>query len=191
MKPFNMFNKKGNVLTLEFVIIIIILTFFIFYPFALYSAYQTKDIIADVKDRSLQLVATTGEVTPIIVDSLEKELEFYNLKPNSNQRIIMAFYNMTQDNGEFNDSTLSAGKKTVVEFTTDSNGRLKGRIVHDNMSKAYRKDYDIIRMTLEYPSDNFLNSTLRMIGKKLTNTNNTGAELAFKTSGFIMSEYKD
>ena len=184
-------NKKGNVLTLEFVIIMIILTFFIFYPFALYSAYQTKDILADIKDRSLQLVATTGEVTPTIVDSLEKELDFYSLKPSAGTKASMVFYNTTQDNGSFNEQDLTSGRKTVVEFTTLNNGEVEGRIIHDNMTKAHRKNYDIVRVTFEYPSDNFLNSTLRMIGQELTNINNTGTELALKTSGFIMSEFKD
>lgn len=191
MRFSKIFNRRGNIITLEFVIIVVILTFFIFFPFALYSAYQTRDDLADIKDRGLQLVATTGEVTPIIIDSLKKEFEFYNLIPDKNQRIIMIFYNVTKDNGEFNEQNLNAGKKTVVEFTVDNNGKLISKIIHDNMTKAYRKDNDIIRMTIEYPLDNFLNSTLKLIGKKLTNNNNTGANLAIKTSGFIMSEYKE
>lgn len=184
-------NKKGNVITMEFIIILLILTFFIFYPFALYSAYQQRDILEDIKDRGLQLVATTGQPTNTIIESIGKEFEFYGFKPKNGEQIVVTFYNTTQDEGRFEDDILTAGKKTVVVYKTDSSGKLTWEIIHDNMTKAYRKNQDIIRMTIQYPSDGFLNATLRMIGKKLTNKNDTGAELAYKVSGFIMSEYVD
>lgn len=184
-------NRKGNVATMEFVIVLLILTFFIFYPFAMYSSYQQRDVLEDIKDRGLQLVATTGEANSTIVDTITKEFSFYGLKPKQGERIIITFYNTTKDEGEFNENVLTAGKKTVVELTTDSSNQLKWKIIHDNMTKALRKDKDIIRMTIQYPSDGFLNGTLRMIGRKLENENDTGAKLAYKVSGFIMSEYVD
>ena len=36
-------SKKGNVLTMELVIILLILTFFIFFPFAIYSSSGEND----------------------------------------------------------------------------------------------------------------------------------------------------
>lgn len=184
-------NKKGSVTMMEFVIVLLILTFFIFYPFAMYSSYQERDVLEDIKDRGLQLVATTGEVTNTIVDSIGKEFEFYGFKPKQGKQIVVTFYNTTQDEGEYNDGMLTSGKKTVAVFTTDSSKKLTWDIVHNDMTKALRKNQDIIRMTIQYPSDGFLNGTLRMIGKKLENENDTGAKLAFKVSGFIMSEYVD
>ena len=184
-------NRRGSITMMEFVIVLLILTFFIFYPFAMYSAYQERDVLEDIKDRGLQLVATTGEPTNTIIDSIGKEFEFYGFKPKQGERIVVTFYNVTQDEGEFNEDVLTGGKKTVAVFTTDSNNKLKWEIIHDNMTKAYRKNQDIIRMTIQHPSDGFLNATLRMIGRKLENKNDTGAKLAFKVSGFIMSEYVD
>lgn len=184
-------NRRGSITMMEFVIVLLLLTFFIFYPFAMYSAYQERDVLEDIKDRGLQLVATTGEPTNTIIDSIGKEFEFYGFKPKQGERIVVTFYNVTQDEGEFNEDVLTGGKKTVAVFTTDSNNKLKWEIIHDNMTKAYRKNQDIIRMTIQHPSDGFLNATLRMIGRKLENKNDTGAKLAFKVSGFIMSEYVD
>lgn len=191
MISYRLLNRRGNVITMELVIALLILTFFIFYPFAIYSAYQQRDILEDIKDRGLQLVATTGEANSTIIDTITKEFSFYGLKPKQGERIIITFYNTTKDEGEFSENVLTAGKKTVVEITTDSTNQLKWRILHDNMTKALRKDKDIIRMTIEYPSDGFLNSVLRMIGKKIKNNNFTGATFAYKVSGFIMSEYVD
>lgn len=184
-------NRKGSVTTMEFVIVLLILTFFIFYPFAMYSSYQQRDVLEDIKDRGLQLVATTGEANSTIIDTITKEFSFYGLKPKQGERIIITFYNTTKDEGEFSENVLTAGKKTVVELITDATNQLKWRIIHDNMTKALRKDKDIIRMTIQYPSDGFLNGVLRMIGKKVENDNFTGAPLAYKVSGFIMSEYVD
>lgn len=184
-------NRKGSVTTMEFVIVLLVLTFFIFYPFAMYSSYQQRDVLEDIKDRGLQLVATTGEANSTIVDTITKEFSFYGLKPKQEEKIIITFYNTTKDEGEFSEGVLTAGKKTVVELTTDSSNQLKWKIIHDNMTKALRKDKDIIRMTIQYPSDGFLNGTLKMIGRKLENENDTGAKLAYKVSGFIMSEYVD
>lgn len=186
-----LFNRKGSVTTMELVIVLLILTFFIFYPFAMYSSYQERDVLEDIKDRGLQLVATTGEPNNVLIDSIAKEFSFYGLKPKQGEKIIVTFYNTTKDEGEFSENVLTAGKKTVVEFTTDASNQLNWRFIHDNMTKALRKDKDIIRMTIQYPSDGFLNGTLRMIGKKLENNNDTGADLAYKVSGFIMSEYVD
>jgi len=190
-RPYKFLNRRGSITMMEFVIVLLILTFFIFYPFAMYSAYQERDVLEDIKDRGLQLVATTGEPTNTIIDSIGKEFEFYGFKPKQGERIVVTFYNVTQDEGEFNEDVLTGGKKTVAVFTTDSNNKLKWEIIHDNMTKAYRKSQDIIRMTIQHPSDGFLNATLRMIGRKLENKNDTGAKLAFKVSGFIMSEYVD
>lgn len=190
-RPYKFLNRRGSITMMEFVIVLLILTFFIFYPFAMYSAYQERDVLEDIKDRGLQLVATTGEPTNTIIDSIGKEFEFYGFKPKQGERIVVTFYNVTQDEGEFNEDVLTGGKKTVAVFTTDSNNKLKWEIIHDNMTKAYRKNQDIIRMTIQHPSDGFLNATLRMIGRKLENKNDTGAKLAFKVSGFIMSEYVD
>lgn len=176
---------------MEFVIVLLVLTFFIFYPFAMYSSYQQRDVLEDIKDRGLQLVATTGEANSTIVDTITKEFSFYGLKPKQEEKIIITFYNTTKDEGEFSEGVLTAGKKTVVELTTDSSNQLKWKIIYDNMTKALRKDKDIIRMTIQYPSDGFLNGTLKMIGRKLENENDTGAKLAYKVSGFIMSEYVD
>lgn len=184
-------NRKGSVTTMEFVIVLLVLTFFIFYPFAMYSSYQQRDVLEDIKDRGLQLVATTGEANSTIVDTITKEFSFYGLKPKQEEKIIITFYNTTKDEGEFSEGVLTAGKKTVVELTTDSSNQLKWKIIYDNMTKALRKDKDIIRMTIQYPSDGFLNGTLKMIGRKLENENDTGAKLAYKVSGFIMSEYVD
>ena len=186
---YRLLNRRGSVTTMELVIVLLILTFFIFYPFAMYSSYQQRDILEDIKDR-LQLFATTGEANSTIIDTITKVF-FYGLKPKQGERIIITFYNTTKDEGEFSENVLTAGKKTVVELTTDAANQLKWRIIHDNMTKALRKDKDIIRMTIQYPSDGFLNGTLRMIGRKLENDNNTGATLAYKVSGFIMSEYVD
>jgi len=182
-------NKKGSVATVEFVIIVLILTFFIFCPFAIYSSYQQRDILEDIKDRGLQLVATTGEANNTIIDTMAKEFSFYGFKPKQGEKIIITFYNSSKDEGEFSENVLTAGKKTVVELTTDASNQLNWRIIHDNMTKALRKDKDIIRMTIQYPSDGFLNGVFRMIGKKLENKNDTGATVAYKVSGFIMSEY--
>lgn len=182
-------NKRGNVVTLEFVILLTILTFFIFYPFALYSSYQTKDILSDIKDRGLQLVSTTGEMNNTTADSLGKEFAFYGLKPETNQKIIVTLYNTTKDAGQMSESDINSGKKAVVIYTTDASGNLNFNVQKNTMSKAYRKDQDIERMTIQYPSDGFLNSVLKMIGKNVNNTNDTGTGLAFKVSGFVQSEY--
>lgn len=182
-------KRKGNVVTLEFVIILVILTFFIFYPFALYSTYQTTDLLSGIKDRGLQLVSTNGSLTPVIAESLVKEFEFYGLDTKPDERIIVTVYNTSKDEGAYGTS-LASGKKTVLEIKTDAAGVLSGTIIHNGMSKAMKRDQDVIRLTIEYPSDNFLNATLKMIGRSMENTNNTGAKLAFKTSGFIMSEYE-
>lgn len=175
-------------MTLEFVIILVILTFVMFYPFALYSTYQTTDLLSGIKDRGLQLVSTNGELTPVIAETLINEFDFYGLGSKQGERIIVTVYNTTKDDGAYG-TTLTSGKKTVLELKTDTSGVLTGSIIHNGMTKALKNDQDLIRVTIEYPSDNFLNATLGMIGRSMENTNNTGAKLAFKTSGFIMSEY--
>lgn len=186
--PIKNMKRKGNVMTLEFVIILIILTFFIFYPFALYSTYQTTDLLSSIKERGLQLVSTSGELTPVIAETLVNEFDFYGFGTKQGERIIITVYNITKDEGAYG-STLTSGKKTVLEIKTDTSGVLTGNIIHSGMTPALKNDRDNIRFTIEYPSDNFLNATLGMIGKSMENVNNTGAKLAFKSSGFIMSEY--
>ena len=99
-------NRKGSVTTMEFVIVLLVLTFFIFYPFAMYSSYQQRDVLEDIKDRGLQLVATTGEANSTIVDTITKEFSFYGLKPKQGEKIIITFYNTTKDEGQRLSSTV-------------------------------------------------------------------------------------
>lgn len=183
-----MFNRKGNIAVMEFLIIAIILTFFIFFPFAVFSAYQQRNILEDIKDRTLQLVSVSGSPNTAIFDTITKEFEFYNLKPKTGQRIIVSFYNVSQDANQFNDPSLTTGKKTVLQITNNS-GKLTYTVLLNAMTPAYRERNDIIRVAIQYPADDLLNSVLSLIGRQLTNTNDTNAKFAYKVSGYAMSEY--
>ena len=92
-------SKKGNVLTMELAIILLILTFFIFFPFAIYSSYQEKFILEDIKDRGLQIVSTTGRADEDTIRTLMNEFNFYRLKPKQGQEITITFYNIDIDSG--------------------------------------------------------------------------------------------
>ena len=168
-------SKKGNVLTMELAIILLILTFFIFFPFAIYSSYQEKNILEDIKDRGLQIVSTTGRADEDTIRTLMNEFNFYKLKPKQGQEITITFYNIDIDSGE-----MESEKKAVYKFV-NNNGLLEGiEPIEDTMGIALKENRDIIRMTIEYPGGDFLNSILRLIGRKTKGI--------YKVSGFIMSE---
>ena len=187
----NIMNKRGNVATVEFVIIIVILTFFIFFPFAIYSSYSQKNVLENIKDRGLHLTASKGAPDDEVIKSLMNEFEFYGLEPKEGEQIIIRFYklSLTDNDMETEDTSVYEIKKEGESLNFEQFGE---------MSKALKENKDIIRITIEYPADNFLNSILGLIyGKKegdekvLTNSNATGAAYSIAVSGFIMSEYSD
>ena len=187
----NIMNKRGNVATVEFVIVMVILTFFIFFPFAIYSSYSQKNVLENIKDRGLHLTASKGAPDDEVINSLINEFEFYGLEPKEGEQIIIRFYKLSlTDNGmETEDTSVYEIKKEGESLNFEQFGE---------MSKALKENKDIIRITIEYPADNFLNSILGLIyGKKegdekvLTNSNATGAAYSIAVSGFIMSEYSD
>lgn len=181
------YNKKGAATTVEFVIILVVLTIFLFLPFALYSSYQTKSIVEDTKERALQLVSVYGEVNNTVLNTLAKEVQYYGLVPKEGQRIVIMFSNITQ-NPDTDYSTGYSGDKTVIEIYKD-NGTVRAVAVKNSMRQALKKNKDIIFCEFQVPADNFLNSILGLFGSKMTNSNLTGAELAYKSIGYKASEY--
>lgn len=181
--------KKGSVTTVEFVIILIVLTLFLFLPFALYSSYQTKAIVEDIKERTLQLVSIYGEVNDTVLDTLVKEIQFYGLEPQEGKEIIVIFSNITKSPAEDYNSGMS-GEKTIVTISKKS-GLVNAKVFRNQMKKAYKKDKDVIFCEMQVPADNFLNSVLGLIGTEMDNSNSqyTKAKLAYKAIGYKASEF--
>lgn len=180
-------RKKASVTTVEFVIILVVLTIFLFLPFALYSSYQTKSIVEDTKERALQLVSMYGEVNDQVLKTLATEFQYYGLLPKEGKRIVIMFSNITT-NPNTDYSTGYSGDKTVIEIYY-KNGICRAEAVKNSMPKAYKKNKDIIFCEMQVPADNFLNSTLKLVGAEMSNKNLTGAKLAYKSIGYRASEF--
>lgn len=179
--------KKGSVTTVEFVIVLGILTIFLFLPFALYSSYQTKAIVEDTKERALQLVSIYGEVNTQVLKTLATEFTYYGLVPPEGKRTVIIFSNISEEPDTDYDTGYT-GNKTVVEVYY-SGGTCRAEVVKNSMPKAYKKNKDVIFCEMQVPANNFLNSILKLINTEMHNTNMTGATLAYKSIGYRASEY--
>lgn len=191
MKKYFKKLKEANVTTVEFVIILSVLTIFLFLPFALYSSYQTKAIVEDTKERALQMVSIYGEVNTQVLKTLVNEFQTYGLIPPKGKRTVIVFSNVTADPDTdiiTEQNGLYSGNKTIIEIYY-SGTTCKAEVIKNSMSKATKKNKDVIYCQMQVPANNFLNSTLKLVGSQMSNNNSTGATLAYKSIGYKASEF--
>lgn len=182
--------KRGAVETLEFVITIVLLTIFLFLPFAIYSTYMNKAIIEDAKERCLHLVSIYGEVNDMVVNSIARELDYYGLVPSdSDQRIVITISNVSNGGSEDYSSTSGDSSHVVIIVTRVNDGGDVIATKTGSIPTAYKLNKDILYCEMQVPSDKFLNSVYGLIGIHMSNENQTGATLAYKSMGYRASEY--